>query len=343
VRPDGKQLQKLTHNLRSVSYLACIDNDTVLFLARDADGSGPWIWQYDVRTEKPRRARRGIQSFASLSVSRDGKRLVATALAPEVSLFQVPILTDRVATEEDVKPFPLQAARALGPRFSGDALYFLSSRGGGDGLLRAPAAISPDGQRVALLALEGTTRRLTVCNADGTGVRQLADEVDALGEASWSPNGEWIALSGIRDGKAGTFKVNADSGRTELLHDGESLNPIWSPDGTMIVFEDRHVRLSAALTAVTPDGQAIDRFPEAKVRPFGHRARFLPNGKGIVYVMGANPFLEFYLLDLESGETRQLTDLRDTVLWSFDILPDGSGIVFDRRENNSDIVLIERE
>ncbi|MHC4956379.1 MAG: protein kinase domain-containing protein, partial [Planctomycetota bacterium] len=36
VRPDGKQLQKLTHNLRSVSYLACIDNDTVLFLARDA-------------------------------------------------------------------------------------------------------------------------------------------------------------------------------------------------------------------------------------------------------------------------------------------------------------------
>ena len=49
------------------------------------------------------------------------------------------------------------------------------------------------------------------------------------------------------------------------------------------------------------------------------------------------------MLDLESGTTRKLTELRDSVLWSFDIRSDGKTIVFDRRENNSDVVLIERD
>ena len=55
--------------------------------------------------------------------------------------------------------------------------------------------------------------------------------------------------------------------------------------------------------------------------------------------------LDFHLLDLASGTTRQLTRFNDTTPFmegrTFDISRDGTHIVFDRPRGNSDIVLIE--
>ena len=68
--------------------------------------------------------------------------------------------------------------------------------------------------------------------------------------------------------------------------------------------------------------------------------RFLPDGKGLVYL----PYLtdEFWLLDLQSKNTRPIArfTLRGEQR-SFDISPDGKQIVFDRVRENSDIVLID--
>jgi len=63
-----------------------------------------------------------------------------------------------------------------------------------------------------------------------------------------------------------------------------------------------------------------------------------------VYVDGLAIYRQnFWLLDLTTRETRQLTRLNDAgVLRSFDVTPDGRSIVFDRSRDNSDIGLIER-
>lgn len=47
-------------------------------------------------------------------------------------------------------------------------------------------------------------------------------------------------------------------------------------------------------------------------------------------------------IDLATGARRQLTNLkRGSLLRNFDISPDGKQIVFDRVQENSDIVLID--
>ena len=55
------------------------------------------------------------------------------------------------------------------------------------------------------------------------------------------------------------------------------------------------------------------------------------------------PNQNFFRLDLETGEQRQLTsfDLKSgAAIQNFDISPDGKRIVFDRLRNHADIVLM---
>ena len=50
----------------------------------------------------------------------------------------------------------------------------------------------------------------------------------------------------------------------------------------------------------------------------------------------------FWLIDLETGRRRQITDLKPGYsVGSFDVSPDGRQILFDRVRQNSDIVLID--
>jgi hypothetical protein len=89
---------------------------------------------------------------------------------------------------------------------------------------------------------------------------------------------------------------------------------------------------------VRPDGTAVD-LPTVRARPGGYR--FLPDGKGLVYLPFI-PSLDFWLVDFAAKTPRQLTHLSNRgSLGTFDITADGKAIVFDRSRENSDIVLID--
>jgi Tol biopolymer transport system component len=70
--------------------------------------------------------------------------------------------------------------------------------------------------------------------------------------------------------------------------------------------------------------------------------RSLPHSKSLVLMDGEWRKPQFWLVNLETGERQQLTDLRPgRATHSFDVTPDGKRIVFDRVQENSDVVLIE--
>jgi Tol biopolymer transport system component len=361
VRPSGGTPEQLTSLRAAANLLTPIDSRTLLYIARAEDRSGPWLWSLDVETKVSRRVTSGLEHYSSVSASRDGRRVVATVANPTASLWRVPLL-DRQAEDRDVQPYTLPSARALAPRFGGSSLFYLSGQGAGDGLWRfqdgqpsevwkaaddslsEPPAVSPDGSRVAIIVRQEGKRRLSVMSADGTSARTLATSITmqgsgGQGSADWSPDGTRIVVAGSDGHGSGLFMIPVDGSAPVRLVSDQVVNPVWSPDGALIVYGGPVVGGQVPLLGVRPDGTAV-ALPDLRVR-LGGGHRFLPNGTGLVYLPRGQS-LDFWLLDLATNKTRPLTRLSDHgSLHTFDITHDGKTIVFDRLRENSDIVLID--
>jgi Tol biopolymer transport system component len=358
VASSGGAPERLTEQYKDVRYPTPIDTRTVLYVARDDNGGGPWLWALDVDTKTRTRVSVGPERYLSVAASVDARRLVATIGRSTASLWSVPI-SDRVADERDVTRYAASPARAFAPRFGSAGLFYLSSSGSGDGLWRTqgesnveiwkasdgvlsdPAAIAANGRMAITVRSEGRAH-LVLVSSDGAVRRSVADAVDVRGTASWSPDADWIVTAGRDSEGPGLFKIPADGGRPVRLANGQALDPVWSPDGSLIVYAGPLSKATAPLLAVRPDGRAITLPPIRTSAQGGGCVRFLPDGTGVVYSLGPVGKQGLWLLDLATNETRQIARLpADATTSSFDVTPDGKRIVFDRRRELSDIVLID--
>ena len=358
IDPRGEHAERLTQLNSDVAYPTPVGDRTVFYVARDADGSGPWLWAFDLKRKDSRRVSIGLEQYTSVQASADGHKLVATINNPVAGLWTVPIL-DRVAAEQDVKPFPVPTVRALAPRFSGSSLFYLSSVGTGDGLWRfrdgqvaeiwkgadgalwETPAVSADGSRVAIVLRRNGKRQLHIISSDGAELQPIAEGIAAQGSSCWSPDGKWIVTGGSDATGLGLFKIPLEGGSPVRLVSGPALNPVWSPDGKLIVYAGTNVSTFAPLLAVRPDGTGVE-LPHISLRRLGEHVRFSPDGKSLIYMQGLVAAQDFWQLDLASMKSRPLTKLENrAAMLTFDVTSDGKQIVFDRLRENSHVVMID--
>ena len=204
----------------------------------------------------------------------------------------------------------------------------------------AEPAIAPDGQRLAFPVQRRGRTQLYVMNADGTGARRIADELDVRGAPAWSPDGQWLAVAANRDGEPQLFKIPVDGGTPVLLVKEYSTDPIWSPSGQFLVYSGADVGTTFSVKAVSADG-APRPLPNLILTRGARRLAFLGDD-ALVIMKGDISHKEFWLVDLETGRERQLTNLgREFAIGDFDVSPDGREIIFDRAREESDIVLFD--
>jgi Tol biopolymer transport system component len=275
-------------------------------------------------------------------------------------LWRVPV-TDQVAEESAVTPVVLTNVYARAPRFGSDSLYYVSSRNDAEGIWRLAAgtatelwsvpgarviggpAVAADGKSVAFSANVGGRARMYVMRADGSAAQVLPESIEPQGQPAWAPDQRSIAVAAkIRDGAPSLAKVSVDGKEAVPLLTEFAADPAWSTDGKSIVCSGPDVGTTFRVRVVSADGKTLPA-PNIMLSRGARRVAFLPGQNALVVLRGEMTHMNFWVIDLKNGDERRLTNFgRNFAIRDFDVSADGRQIVFDREQDNSDIVLIDR-
>lgn len=358
IRPSGADLERITAHSSRVAYPVMLDAHTLLYLATDADGSGPWLYALDVERRVPHRISSGLESYTSLGASADGARLVATMARPQTSLWRIVVPADGAAAPAAAPTAVL--AGGSRPRLGPDFLAFVAAAGDRQGIwtlrhevrreiwgsarariVGAPA-IAPDGRRIAFSAEDEGRTRLYLVDSDGAHARMLTDALLLRGSPAWAPDGQSVVAAAVRDGEPRLTRVFLNGDPPAQLVGEYSLDPAWSPQGEFVVYSGADVGTTFPLRAAASDGRPYP-VPGVMLTRGARRVAFLRNRQALVLLRGDIGHKNLWLVDLQTGAERVLSELpRDFVIQDFDVAADGSEVVFDRVQENSELALIER-
>ena len=363
----GGAPERITHHDAWVAWPTQLDERTLMYIASDESNAGTWLYAMDLKTREAHRLSVGIEQYSSIAASDPTpgrpRRMVATVSNPVGSLWSIPI-TNSVVSESGTSVFSIPSVGVSSPRYGPDYLLYLSSRELADGLWKlqggavtelwsvhsgavlAAPAVSPDGRQIAIAALKQGRAGLYVLTADGANPQAFAPSLNVREAPSWSPDGKTVAVTGSDAKGPGLFLVPLDGGTPIRLYDKQCYLPLWSPDGHYILFAEYVQGAQMRVKAMTPDGKSFPvpdiGFTRTSIRAMSTAYRFLPDGRTVVLQEGEYRRPQFSLVNLKTGARRKLTDLKPgRPTRSFDVTPDGKHILFDRLQENSDIVLIE--
>jgi Tol biopolymer transport system component len=359
IRSTGGAAEQITHHNSRVSHPVLVTARTLMYLASAGDGSGPWLHSLDVDRRTSRRVGGSVDRYTSLSASADGRRLVATLANRHGTLWRLPI-ADTPVDDSAARPIVLSTARGFSPRTGPGYLLYVSSKGTGDGIWKlvngaatelwsAPNArviggpeLAPDDQRVAFSVDQGGRTLLYTMSVDGSNVRLVTGSLELRGAPAWSPDGQSIISGANAGGIPHLFRIPFDGAPVPFLRE-YAVDPIWSPGGDFLVYSGADVGTTFPLKAVNADA-GPHAMPSLTLTRGARRVRFLPGRRALLVMRGEIQHKNLWLVDLDTGTERQLTNLSPAFnVREFDVSDDGREIVVERVQEQSDVVLIELE
>ncbi len=358
IPPAGGSPEKITSNNGRVTYPVLLNRRTLLYLASDSDGSGPWLYSMDVERRNPHRLTSGLDRFTSLAASADGRRLVATLATPKSTLWRLRLADSPVEISPNSR-IPLTTGTGFSPRLGPDYLLYVSATGASESIWKfanetstelwnSPGAqviggpaISPDGRAIAFSVRQNGRTLLYVMHADGTNPRILTDSLDLQGAPAWAPDGQSITSAANDHGVPHLLQVPVGGGSAASFIGEYSVDPAWAPDGRFIVYSGPDIGTTFSVKAATAEATPHPLPPLTLTRGARHVA-FLPDGRALIYLRGEIQHKNLWLIDLQTGAERQLTNLPpDFDIRDFDISRDGREVVLERVQGHSDVVLLD--
>jgi Tol biopolymer transport system component len=363
IRPTGDGLERLTFHDSRVSHPVLLDRRTLVYLASDSQGSGPWLYALDLEQRASHRVSFGLERYTSLAVSANGARLVATVDESKSSIWSASLNVDPAPSGDhrQLQPVSLVSSTGVSPRTGPTYLLYISTRAGRQGIWKSAdgrvtelwsdghstitgaPAIAPDGRHIAFTVADGDGKT-TLYTMDNSGkeLRAITQSLALRGNPAWAPDGRSVVSAVLHDGEPRLSSLFLDGSPPSLLVSEYSVDPVWSPDGRFLIYSGADVGTTFPLRAVASDGRPYS-IPALILTRGARQIAFRPDSRSIVVLRGEVGHKNFWLVDLATGAERQITELEpDIVIRDFNLSRDGNVILFDRIQESSRIALIDR-
>ena len=192
------------------------------------------------------------------------------------------------------------------------------------------ASISPDGDWLTFMSM-GKQFDIFVMRADGTGRRQLTDDLHRDYWPRWSPDGREIYFYSNRSGSMEIWIIHPDGSGMRQLTDtpGRNLgNPAWSPDGMRMSYFDYTRCISYIFDPKKPweEQTPLALLPLSDEGMCFHAFSWSPDGHWLAGRdhFGSILFGEIVIYSLETERFRSLHPIGWRDLW----LHDSRGLLF---------------
>jgi Tol biopolymer transport system component len=202
---------------------------------------------------------------------------------------------------------------------------------------------SPDGASIIFVDddAEGLDQIFSM-RTDGSQVKQLTipgEWASAADEPAWSPDGDWIAYSGVTDSGRHAIVAMQSNGyhppRAQLSWGAsDARTPSWSADGSYVAFVSDGIRVMHARYYAGGDSITSDR--PGLILDAGTSPAWSPDGGVIAFTSGAGSERGVAIANDDGSDVRDIAPATsDRPIWS----PDGHLIAYNVWTSDEDVAV----
>ena len=198
-------------------------------------------------------------------------------------------------------------------------------------------AWSPDGRELAYVSFQESRKAVVWVQSIATRQRQIVANFKGSNSApAFSPDGRDLAVTLSRDGLSQIYLVAKDGGNVRRVTQSSAIDtePVFTPDGRSLYFvSDRGGGPQIYRQAIAGGNAERVTFNGA----YNISPALSPDGRQMAYVARNGNQFKVVVMDLASGDVRQISDSTDDESPSF--APNGRLIIYATRASGRDMLV----
>ena len=357
---DGQDSMISNARWRFIGGLAWLpDKSGVIIAARDrasAPSTPPQIWQVAYPGGEARKLTNDLNEYVSLSLTGDGKTLVATRselvsnvwVAPGGDSTHARQITNGRENGAGGCAWTPDGRIVYTSRASGYVdIWIMNADGSGQKQLtfgtdaNDSPSVSPDGRYIVFETNRSIGWSVWRMNVDGSGLKELVRNAGQFSYPQVSPDSQWVFYS-ARDntGQRAMWRMPIDGGPAVQLTQKDTSPAALSPDGKLMFYYYRDNPYGLAQIEIVPatGGAPVQTLDSPKD---SYDAGWSPDGRALIYTKDTNNVSNLWSLPLDGGKPRQLTAWQTDKIFGNAWSRDGRNLAVARGHISYDVVLIK--